>query len=63
MFSTKKMLYHEVHGRVHEPLIQLVENLPAADTFPAESSTDCHMSYVLYFVSPPPAGPLLPTKL
>jgi hypothetical protein len=37
-FLHKKMLDHEVHGRVHERLIQLVENLPAADTFPAESS-------------------------
>jgi hypothetical protein len=31
------MLDHEVHGRVHERLIQLVENIPAVDTFPAES--------------------------
>ncbi len=37
-FLHKKMLDHEVHGRVHERLIQLVENLPAVDTFPAESS-------------------------
>jgi hypothetical protein len=36
-FLHRKMLNHEVHGRVHERLIQLVENLPAADTFPAES--------------------------
>ncbi len=36
-FLHRKMLDHEVHGRVHERLIQLVENLPAADTFPAES--------------------------
>ncbi len=36
-FLYRKMLDHEVHGRVHEPLIQLVENLPAVDTFPAES--------------------------
>jgi hypothetical protein len=36
-FLHRKMLDHEVHGRVHERLIQLVENLPAADTFPCES--------------------------
>jgi hypothetical protein len=36
-FLQRKMLDHEVHGRVHEHLIQSVENLPAADTFPAES--------------------------
>jgi hypothetical protein len=36
-FLQKKMLDHEVHGRIHERLIQLVENIPAADTFPAES--------------------------
>ncbi len=36
-FLQRKMLDHEVHGRVHERLIQLVENLLAADTVPAES--------------------------
>jgi hypothetical protein len=36
-FLHRKMLDHEVHGCVHEHLIQLVENLPAANTFPAES--------------------------
>lgn len=36
-FLQRKMLDHEVHGRVHERLIQLVENLPAADTVPAEA--------------------------
>jgi hypothetical protein len=33
----RKMLDHEVHGRVHERLIKLVENLIAVDTIPAES--------------------------
>ena len=37
-FLQRKILDHEVHGCVHERLIQLVENLPAADTVPAESS-------------------------
>jgi hypothetical protein len=37
-FLHKKMLDHEVHGRVHERLIELVENLIAVDTIPAESS-------------------------
>jgi hypothetical protein len=40
-FLHRKMLDHEVHGRVHERLIQLVENLPAVDTFPAESGLFC----------------------
>ncbi len=40
-FLQRKMLDHEVHGRVHERLIQLVENLPAADTFLAESGLFC----------------------
>jgi hypothetical protein len=31
------MMDHEVHGRVHEHLIKVVENIPAADTFPARS--------------------------
>jgi hypothetical protein len=36
-FLQRKMLDHEVHGRVHERLIELVQNLIAADTIPAES--------------------------
>jgi hypothetical protein len=36
-FLQRKMLDHEVHGRVHERLVELVRNLIAADTIPAES--------------------------
>ena len=34
-FLRKKMLDHEIHGRIHERLIELVKNLEAVDTFPA----------------------------
>jgi hypothetical protein len=33
-FLQKKMMDYEVHGLVHERLIKMVENLPAADTIP-----------------------------
>jgi hypothetical protein len=36
-FLHRKMLDHEVYGLVHEHLIELVENLIAVDTIPAES--------------------------
>ncbi len=32
------MVDHEVHGRTHERLVEVVESLIAVDTIPAESS-------------------------
>jgi hypothetical protein len=37
-FLHRKMVDHEVHGRTHERLVAVVENLVAVDTVPAESS-------------------------
>jgi hypothetical protein len=37
-FLHRKMVDHEVHGRTHEHLVAVVENLVAVDTVPAESS-------------------------
>jgi hypothetical protein len=34
-FLQKKMADHECHGLVHERLVKVVENLPAADTIPS----------------------------
>jgi hypothetical protein len=33
-FIKKKMVGHEIHGRIHERLIKVVENLLAASEFP-----------------------------
>jgi hypothetical protein len=37
-FLQKKMADHECHGLVHERLVKVVENLPAADTIPSAGS-------------------------
>jgi len=37
-FLKKKMADHEVHGRVHERLIKLVENLAPTDAYPTNST-------------------------
>jgi hypothetical protein len=37
-FAQKKMHDHEVHGRIHEHLLKVMENIPAVDTIPASGS-------------------------
>ena len=37
-FIKKKMADHEIHGRVHECLIKVVEDLPTASEFPADAN-------------------------
>jgi hypothetical protein len=37
-FVQKKMHDHEVHGRIYERLLKVMEKIPAADTMPATGS-------------------------
>jgi len=46
-FAQKKMHDHEVHGRVHERLLKVMENIPAVDTIPDSGS-----HFFRYFTNP-----------